>query len=309
MKNDYISVLSHGVSCFAVCLLEKLNIWRKLKKGYRYPNRLSKHACVAVHSALQSLLHDGIVCCKNSSYRLTPLGHEIDERMGLFLMFFDGYRQLISNQEQICRGNMRPDELVDGAAIAAASIKFSKNSSEPALLKEISALKPKTVCDLGCGSGSNLAKICNKLKINGLGIDYNAESLRLSSSLFGKNSLIKFVQDDISHIQRSYPGVEALLIDFVLHDFVPEQHCVRLLNSLLNTFPDMKHLLITDIAAPSKDFPHALPGFDYVHGLLEIPTRTYPEIKRVFSKSMYKLQKEVSLKLPNTFLWVLSPRQ
>lgn len=61
--------------------------------------------------------------------------------------------------------------------------------------------------------------------------------------------------------------------------------------------------------SPSPSNNQILPGFDYVHALLGIPTRTYEETISMFKKSAFFIEKELAIpELPNTFLWILSPK-
>lgn len=49
-------------------------------------------------------------------------------------------------------------------------------------------------------------------------------------------------------------------------------------------------------------------SFDYVHGLQGILPRTYEEPIKMFTQSKYKIYKEIPIeKLPNAFLWILTP--
>lgn len=308
-----IDFLSHGVSCFGVCLLEKLGIWENLKTGfdfYLFKKNTSNNSLVtAIRAAFISLERDKIIRKDKMVYFLTKFGLALDKQIGLILMFFDGYRFLAANQEKVVMGKEKfPQKFIDGEAIAYASIKFSEHTSEPILLREIAKLKAKMICDLGCGSGSNLIKICQKLQLQGIGIDVNDAALNLGNSLLKDNSLITLIKDDISGLNNTYPEVDILLLDFVLHDFVPQKKCIQTLNSLLKNFPNMKYFFITDIVSPSDRFPFSLPGFDYSHGLLGIQTRTYEENKLLFEQSNYSIYKEIPIKtLPNTFLWILKP--
>ncbi len=312
--NKAVDFLSRGVSCFAVCLLDKMEIWEKLKQGFNF-HHFEKHChnnrfIAAINSTLGSLLRDKIIKNVRGIYYLTSFGYAIDKQLGLFLMFFDGYRLLIANQEKILREHKKfPEKYIDGQAIAYASIKFSQETSEPIILQEISNLNPKMICDLGCGSGSNLIRICEKLKIKGLGIDRNESALKLGRSLLKHPQLVVLKRENILSSRHSYPDVDILLLDYVMHDFVPEAKCVQMLDSMLDKFPNLKYFFITDIVAPSKKFPSSLPGFDYVHGLLGIKTRTHRENEIVFKKSKYLVHKEIPIKkLPNTFFWILKPK-
>ena len=71
-----------------------------------------------------------------------------------------------------------------------------------------------------------------------------------------------------------------------------------------------KYFFYVDIVTPSQSQNGFFPGFDYVHGLLGIPIRTYEETLKMFDRLNYTMVKEICIPdLPNTFLWILSPRR
>ena len=81
-----------------------------------------------------------------------------------------------------------------------------------------------------------------------------------------------------------------------------------MLHSSIRCFPDLRIFLYIDAVAPSAKVPTQLPGFDYVHSLLNIRTRTYEETMQIFEKSNFSVKKEIPISdLPNVYLWVLMP--
>ena len=94
---------------------------------------------------------------------------------------------------------------------------------------------------------------------------------------------------------------------FEFHDFTPNEKSIKIIDSFLENFPKLKCFFYMDIVTPSESQGDIMPGYDYVHGLMGIKTRTYEETMEVFIKSRFEVIKERPIVgLPNTYLWVLS---
>ena len=93
---------------------------------------------------------------------------------------------------------------------------------------------------------------------------------------------------------------------FVLHDITPASRCISVLQNYQTHFPNFRYFLYVDIVF-SLNKEH-MPGFDYIHGLQNIQTRSYEETIDLFAKASLTIYKERKIeKLPNTYLWILGP--
>ncbi len=304
---DFITI---GVSCNClVVLFESGALGDLLSKSCLSNEEIGKYgdrSCIT--SALITLVKCGVIERNNDDFSITEFGRALSEYIGLITIFFDGYASLVANQVKISRNETKDrPKLINGASVSKASTLISEKMVEPALLREVAELKlAGTFCDLGCGYATMLSKICEATKNPGLGFDNVRKVVREARRKL-KNTNINIEFANISNLEGVWEDVVSVMQCHVFHDFTPNQKCIEIMDSYLTTFPNMKCFLYIDTVSPSVACNDIFPGFDYVHGLLGIPTRTYEETLAVFSKSKYKLVKEVSLDLPNTFLWILSP--
>ncbi len=227
-------------------------------------------------------------------------------------MLFDGYSGLMSQQSSISKNSKNYDfpTLLNGEAIAESSIRFGEKTVDPFLLKEFSKLKfSGTICDLGCVLCTRLSKICKLTNHPGLGFDNIPEVIEDAINASVDDKLISCECHDIKKLEGIWEDVVVLMQCFVFHDFVPEIRCKGVIDSYLNNFPNLKNFFYVDIVAPSQSQQDMMPGFDYVHGLMKIKTRTYEETIQMFKDSRFEVTKETPIRgLPNTFLWILSPK-
>ena len=265
---------------------------------------------VLLYSSLITLEKSGVVSFQNEGFLITELGKEIAQFIGLFTIFFDGYGDLIRQERAIALG-AKPDlnSLLRGAQISRAATAISKEMIDPPLIQEIRDLGIRgTICDLGCGYASMLSAICQNTCNPGLGFDQETAVIaETKNRLEGTDITVEV--GDIFNLAGVWEDVVMLVQCHVLHDVTPNEHCASVLNSYLENFPNLKCFFYIDTMAPSITKNEILPGFDYVHGLLNIPTRNYEETIEMFRTSAYRVMKEIPLEIPNTFIWILAPRE
>jgi hypothetical protein len=297
-----------GVACNCITALYEAGLIRKLEKR-NYLKKSDIDNCsnpICMHSALVTLERAGIFKEEGRSYRLTPFGMEVLEYLGLITIFFDGYGQLVSRQGDIVKKRLKNvSSLIKGESVSRASRFISDKTVHPILLEVFSHLKFKgTICDLGCGYGDLLTKICHKTGNPGLGFDSQPLVVKRANRKTLSNITIE--KANIANLKGVWEDVVILMQSFVFHDFTPSSKCIKLMNSYLKNFPNLRYFFYVDIVSPSSDHHEIFPGFDYVHGLLGVKTRTYEETIEMFEKSNFAIAKEVKIdKLPNTYLWVL----
>ncbi len=299
---DPLVFISAGVACHAISLLNHLGlIDRILKEGKIKENLTSSPSnALALEKAILTLEKTGILLKKNDAYHITNFGKEVLSHMGSIGLIYEGYRSVIANQEKFFSKKINAsNRFINGKAVAEASRELKKIHSQHG-----------TVCDLGCGSGTKLLDICKKTRLKGIGIEVNAKAIEFGNSLLNEESakIIQIEKDDIISIKKRRPNVGILLQCFVMHD-IPTKTCTRVMNSYLQKFPNLEVFFYVDNVSPSAACPGMLPGFDYVHGLLGIRTRTYEETLQMFEQSHYKVRKEIPAHgIPNTFVWILEKK-
>ncbi|MBS0629623.1 MAG: class I SAM-dependent methyltransferase [Verrucomicrobia bacterium] len=306
---DFITI---GVGCNCLVALQRAGVLNSLvqHKSLTIKEINGFENSSAIYSALMTLRNAKVVKFVKDNFKLTKLGIQLATKyIGLITMIFDGYGSLISNQSQIInKKSLDPELLIRGPIVSNSAVELAKCQFDPILSKEFSKLTfSGTICDLGCGYGHTLSLLCRITGNPGLGFDCQKEVVAGAKKMY-KGTNIEIRQMDITQIKDVWEDVVILMQTHVFHDFYSNNECVKLLNSYLKNFPNLKYFFYLDTVAASPDSDEILPGFDYVHGLLGIKTRTYSETIAMFEKSNYVIQKEVKINdMPNTYLWILRP--
>lgn len=303
-----IEFITIGVGCNCLVALFEAGVLQVLlEQGYLSEANIESYSNpICIKSALTTLTKCQVLK-KDETYQMTEFGRTLAENIGLVTIFFDGYGSLVAKQSQISRKKNRSlKNLINGTSVSHSSTLIAQNTIDPLILDEFANLKfLGTICDLGCGYATMLTKICKATGNPGLGFDSEPKVVKQAKKKLA-NSNISIEQGDITQLQGVWEDVVILMQRHVFHDFTPNERCIDIMNSYFNNFPNLKYFFYVDTVSPSHLKDELLPGFDYVHGLLGIQTRTYEETLQMFKDSNYDVMKEVSIpKLPNTFLWIL----
>lgn len=301
---DPLQFISSSIGCFALSFLARRDLLEKIVNRQLEESSLEIYEDrIAIRSAIHTLMQSRIIYREESPYTLTPLGKSVVNYTSLIQMLLGGY------------GNLMVRSIVDKSTrfpihdteVARASIPFGKNSIDPIVLEELSFLFPNnTICDLGCGIPNRLIDFCNRFGTQGLGLDCSKKTLNIGKKLTKEHLNITLEREDITKLQKIWPNVDILMQYFVLHDITPASKCISVLNAYRNHFPNFRYFVYIDIVFSADDSDH-MPGFDYVHGLQNIQTRTYEETTDLFKEASLSIYKEHRINtLPNTYLWILT---
>lgn len=310
-KRKALDFISAGVGCNCLVALYEAGILEQLLKNGSI-DKTDIETCnnpICIKSALITLEKCDIIEKNLDLFKITEFGRVLSEYIGLITIFFDGYGILVANQAQIIQNKCSSlENLVKWPVVAKSSIYISEKTVDLVIIRELMNLKLSgTICDLGCGCGIMLSKICKTTGNPGLGFESNPSTVNEAQGQLADNITVEVA--DIINLQGVWKDVVCLIQAFVFHDFTPDNNCIDIMNSYLESFPNLKCFFYIDIMTPSDAKNELFPGFDYVHGLLGTPTRTYEETINMFDQSKYKVLKEVGIPdLPNTFLWILSPQ-
>lgn len=302
---DPLQFISNSMGCFALSFLATKNILGEIASERLEEHSLENHKDrIAIRSAIHALMQCKIIDRDNRPYQLTPLGKSVMNHTSLIQMLLGGYGNLLVRSIVETPSKSLSHE----AEIAKASIPFGKNSVDPIVLEEISSLQPRgTICDLGCGIPIRLIDFCDRFGMPGLGIDYSKKTLTLGKKMIKNHPNVLLEQGNITELQKSWSEVDILMQYFVLHDITPESKCIAALDAYRVHFPNFRYFVYLDIVF-SPDDPEYIPGFDYIHGLQNIQTRSYKETIKLFENSSLSIHKERKINtLPNTYLWILTP--
>lgn len=303
-STDPLQFISHSMGCFALSFLATKNILDKIAREQIEEHSFETHRDrVAIRSAIHTLMQCKLIDRGKRPYQLTPLGKSVMSHISLIQMLLGGYGNLLvrSIVEKPSRFS------IHDAEIAKSSVPFGENSIDPVVLEEIPLLQPsKTICDLGCGIPTRLIDFCAKFGVLGLGIDCSKKTLAIGKKIIKNQPNITLERGDITKLEKIWPDVDILMQYFVLHDITPESKCISVLKDYQIHFPNFRYFIYIDIVF-SPDGEH-MPGFDYVHGLQNIQTRSYEETMELFKEASLNVHKERKIeKLPSTYLWILTP--
>lgn len=305
-----------GIACNALTVLDALGIlkdlvnkgsFEEIELGDRetYPNP------IFVRSALKLLCVNGILTFSHGIYRLTDFGQDLSSNIGFINLLYRSYSEAFSKQVEVALGRRKSiTDLIDYKAMAQASDQLVGEDLDHVFVDILKRLRLKgTLCDLGCGSGSRLIRLCKMLNTRGLGIDQCERSLSLARQNCA-DLPIDFVKEDASKIRGVWEDVEVVMQCFMTHDIYPRENIQKMLQAMLKSFPSVKFVIILDVVSASSMNADdvSAPGFDYVHGLQNIETYPLDEMVQIFNESNYEviMQEEASV-VPNTYLWVLKP--
>jgi hypothetical protein len=312
LSDPSLSFIASGIACHALNLIDRAGILQTIQNQGSFDvralndSKFFKHPA-AIKAALLSLANAGVMEKEGNTYSLTSLGQNLCNRIGLIRMLYDGYGELMAHSSNIALGKVKkPEHFMNHKAIAEASIQFGEELDHQ-LIDVVQKLRPKgTICDLGCGTGDKLLKICNATGKPGLGIDIDDDAFTTAKEL---SSSISLEKGDVTALEGIWEDIDIVLQTFVTHDFNPEEKCISSLASYKKNFPHMKYLIVVDIVAPDDRSSTFMPGYDYVHGLLGIEIRSFEKTTSLFTRAGYEVFKELPVaSLPNTFIWVLKPR-
>lgn len=303
-STDPLQFISDSMGCFALSFLAHKNILDEIAREQIEEHSFETHRDrVAIRSAIHTLMQCKLIDRDKRPYQLTRLGKSVMSHLSLIQMLLGGYGNLLvrSIVEKPSRFS------IHDAEIAKSSVPFGKNSIDPIVLEEIPLLQPsKTICDLGCGIPTRLIDFCATFGVPGLGIDCSKKTLAIGKKIIKHHSNITLERGDITKLQKLWPDVDILMQYFVLHDITPESKCISVLKDYQTHFPNFRYFIYIDIVF-SQAGEH-MPGFDYVHGLQNIQTRSYEETMELFKGASLNVYKERKIeKLPCTYLWILTP--
>lgn len=307
MEDNSLDFLTIGVGCNCLTSLHAQGILDLfVKKRTLSPKDLESSPNPLVTKAcLMTLSQCGIIKPVGSKFFLTDLGLKVSEQIGLVTIFFEGYGKLVSKQTKIATAQeAHNSEDLDGSSIANSSINISESSVDPILLDTVKqVLKGKTtICDLGCGCGTVLTKLCKETNSKGLGLE-------IEKSLLREDKNISIQYGDISKLENSWEDVTIVMQRHVFHDFATTEGA-KILRTYKTNFPNMEYFIYVDFVAPDKIGQSIAPGFDYIHSLLGISPPTRKDTLDMFESAGYDVVEEKSqFDLPNNFLWLVKPRR
>jgi phenylpyruvate C(3)-methyltransferase len=239
---------------------------------------------------------------------------------GFFSWLTHGCGDLMSRLPMAMRnGPHREAQLArDGRAISVACRDIARTFFDPPYLDLIDGLDISTVADLGCGGGDRIVTIAQRNPhIVAIGIDLSTEALEVAreaartAHITDRVSLVH--ADALSLAPRpDYADVDLITCFMMGHDFWPLAHCVRTLQRLRESFPNVQNMVLGDtcrstgLAADELDVFSL--GFEIVHATMDQYLPTIQEWDLVFEQSGWKVADRRMISLPAfSFVYLLQP--
>lgn len=308
-----LNFISTGVGCFALTLVHRVGIVNSLLENGHFneeelEDREKFKNLTAIKGALLSLCVCHVLARKGNKYFLTHLGMQLIDHIGLVTILFDGYSEMLAKGVSIAFNQIRqPEKYINGSTVALSSIQFGEKI-DPLVAEVVKELGIEgTLCDIGCGSANRLLKLCQATSLPGLGLESNYEAIAIARRAVEKHPHLHIEYGNAIKLWGVWEEVQLLMQCFMTHDIFPDDQFVESLSSYRKNFPKLEYFLVVDIVAPEDSLKSHMPGYDYVHGLLGIETRKYERFTSLFLQAGYKIIREISAEMPNTYLWVLRP--
>lgn len=314
-KRDFnsqaLSFISAGVACYAFSLIDDLGMMDIMNNEGRLSIKylLSFPNPLVLQTAFLTLRQNGIVKYNKNYFYLTDFGKNLLKHRASIGYIYNGYRNLLSNQVNIAKDEPSQNfDLIDSFSIAKASTYFGDNLINEMILDIVQNCPYRgDICDLGCGAATRLVYLCRNTGLKGCGFDISKASLKKARANIEKTDKISLCQKDITKIDKVYSGIEILLQAFVMHD-LSDDSFQQTLSSFRSNFPNTKLFIYIDAVASDDVNSSQLPGFEYIHSLLNIKLRNKKKTLKMFSSSGFNVHKELSIpNHPNCYIWILTP--
>jgi len=231
-----------------------------------------------------------------------------------------GYEGVFHNLEALLRREKEygkevkrlPEPIARGSAEMEAMIYF------PLAIDIIAKNKYKRVLDLGCGEGTFLRALCERLPdVQGLGMDLSPESIGAARERAERARLkerLSFVVDDVAAGNGSTPGpgkIDVATIFFVLHEILyrGEDVAIEFLKGFQRRFPGVP-LIVFEVLRPSVEQMRRKPGmaihYALQHDLSHQTLVSGDKWKQLFKDAGFQNVEERELKFVRTGIYTLS---
>ncbi|KZN58170.1 hypothetical protein N473_05360 [Pseudoalteromonas luteoviolacea CPMOR-1] len=311
---DNLDIAFSGcITSKALMLAEHIGLFEHLDDN----DRVSEHLLKEVYkdkgsyldAILNSLCEGGIFSAQQEQYQLLVSREKIKKKVPIFKLWLYAYRDLLSEQERMFDGEL--DRIpYDGGSVAKHSAEIGSSFIDKQLDQVVAELDlTGTLCDMGCGAGLRLIKLCRNFGLKGIGMDMDANAVALANQNLAKSGVdgVEFKQQDITKIEGQHEDIEAIMFTFFTHHIEPNERLERLLSNYREIFPNLKYIVIFDTVTGEK--PNEInnifsKGFDYIHRLQGLIPRTRADYMSIFDNSRLSITKEIPLAVDNSYVWI-----
>lgn len=262
-----------------------------------------------IDAIIKSLENGNIISVKSGICTLNVNVGKIKNKLSIFNLWIHSYRDLLSIQEQTFDKDL---EVIpyDGGSVAKYSAEIGAHLVDKTLEEIFDKINISgTICDMGCGAGLRLINICRNLRINGIGMDIDANAINLANKNAEELQVnyVKFNKIDVTNINEIYHEVKAITFTFFTHHVIPNKRLSDLFLNYKVIFPDLKYMIVFDtVTSEDKNTKSDIfaNGFDYIHRLQGIMPRTRKDYLSIFKDSNLSIINEIKLEVDNSYVWI-----
>jgi hypothetical protein len=272
-----------------------------------------------VFEAAMTLLGDAqLVNYSAGRYKLTELGIEVVAQHGFFVWAIGGYSDFFTRLGSMLSGDL-PALQRNEALVARGSGLIDRALLRDQVAQYILGLGIGYIADLGCGDATRLCDLAMRDgQLKGVGVELSPAAVVLAREQIAQNGLtnrLSVVQGDcLDMIQHPLSQhIDCVLSFFLLHDllFAKGGRFSLIEDILLTNFPNADIFIFADTARVNEFQSDTYPppvfirGFELVHAMMGIPTRTLHQYKEALRSERLKLVEVVDLAVPSSYLFVL----
>lgn len=234
---------------------------------------------------------------------------------GYFLWAVRGYADIGTRLGELSLSANRSGEFYcrDTAAIARSGAMYGNKFVDNHFQRELDDLDFECFLDIGCGSGERAIKILrSNPELHAVGIDISEAAIAEAKFRADRAGVSERIQLECVDAREVVDHAIAQPVDlaysfFMGHDLWPRPTIDSFLNGLLDSYPNLQTLLLSDTVknVDRTTWPTFSLGFELFHAAMgqTIPTRA--EWEQVFSKSRWSVAKCIDLDVPYSVLWRL----
>ncbi|WDE11825.1 methyltransferase domain-containing protein [Thalassomonas haliotis] len=227
------------------------------KEEYNIDNLAAKlnHEAFRLEGLLKFLRNEGFVNLDNNKVKVTDKAVQWSQYRAWYEMMVGGYAQTFMEMGDALEKGSAPASR-NASWVGIGSCGISMYDSIPIVKKLLAELPepPKTVVDLGCGSGVYLTEICKWYEqTTAIGIEPDEGGCIAAKKHVAEQNLTDRIQvaqaDAITYIQGMEQAPDMLLLCFVIHEVLGqsgEQAVIDMINAAM-TGDKEQRLMIIDI--------------------------------------------------------------
>ncbi|MGK3969300.1 class I SAM-dependent methyltransferase [Sorangium sp. So ce118] len=309
MSSKIATLFNSSLAVHALLLAEQLGLLRLLEPGTPVAVERVQSEAGALwptwRASIVALRDAGLLAWTESTVALDVPQEELGAALPVLNLWSRAYAGMLARgivQEARKQGDM----------VAEYSAQVGRRCVDPELLPVFAGLDLRGgIGDLGCGAGVRLLRLCSELRLPGLGVDIDPEAIAQARRNLARSAALRapvsFELGDAMSLQGVYPEIELVMMTFFTHHVTRDDQLAATFSSYQQIFPNFRYLVVFDTVRASsvrQKNEFFAKGFEYIHGVQNIPLRTYESYESVFRKARLEVVRRVELGVENSYIWV-----